>query len=307
MTPQELIWLALGKPEPQKMKKQAKESWCALCGMQKGTIRKGDILGSGFTNWDKTRRPESESVCVHCWACLRSEHARQLRSSNWIATPGGMQFFKRNEIASHLFGSKEIPFCFYVTTSFKKLGTVKVELQTNPGKFLVQFEEIPVFFDAADHKPIFDIITLFYSIPKEEEQKKQPKSFFTKAEIETGNYKPHRIREFGIEDWHEFENVLQKWRGSSVFPLLIFAANQVTFGREKVRKDEKNAPKEKNKLPVTRRDGDGKPDGDGRERKQEQEKSKPKRKRKQIDKAPGSAKPDLPCVEVNQLGFDWAE
>lgn len=234
MTPQELICIALGRPKVPKMAKYAKEETCWLCGVYVGNIRKGDVVGTGFTNWDRACRPESGAVCDYCWTCLRSEYARKLRSSNWLATQQGIEFFKRDGIAKMLFDDKQVPFCFYVTTSFKKLGAIKVSVQTDSARFIVQFEELPVMF-SCEHVELFETMQLLYSIPKEEEEKKQPKSFFTKAEIQTGDFQFHRMREFGIDEWRIKNEILGKWRGSGVFGLLLYAVSQEKFGRNKVK------------------------------------------------------------------------
>lgn len=232
-TPQQIIWSGIGKPTCEITHPKKNPVKCAFCGIGQGVVRFKDVFGSGFTNQDRLSNPTSDYVCMPCWGCFRSENARQLRISSWIATQHDIVFLKRDMIADVLFCEKATPFCFYVTSSFKKIGAAKVSTNNDSRHFVLQFEEIPIVVDCNEHKPLFDVIDLFYSIPESEIEKKQPSSFFTKDEMRTGNYKFHRIREFGIEEWREKESVIRKYRGSAILELLLLVVNQAPSGREK--------------------------------------------------------------------------
>ncbi len=265
MIPTELVWQALGRPPQPKELKKATQDTCCFCGVHQGDVRKQDVFSGAFTNWDRLMNPSSDAVCLYCFTCLRGEHSRQLRISSWLATPTGLKTFKRGEIAGVLFGEKETPFCIYATTSFKKIGVVKVVVNNNPRRFQVQLEEVSTIFDMDEHRELWETMRLFYSMPVCEQEKKQPKSFFTKAEIQTGAYQMHRIKDFGLLEWREKERIIAKYRGSGIMQLLIYALNQEKLGRAKIEKKEK--PSGKKEVSVT--DGDAGKRTEGKRAKRE--------------------------------------
>jgi hypothetical protein len=245
MTPQDLIYLAVGCPPcPDAVEAYGQ---CAFCGIAPGAVPVKNVFGDGFTNWDRMRSPNSSQVCLACWTCFRSEHARKLRTSAWVASKNGILYLKRGHVACALFAEKETPFVFYVTTSFKKIGVAKVQLNYSAERFVVQFEEIPTTVEPAIHGPLFVQMSAFYSVPacdakkfeayqaaqatpaeggdEEEKKKSPPSAFFTKEEIRTGEYQPHRIREYGIEEWRAAEEKFREYRGQPIFELLVFSLN----------------------------------------------------------------------------------
>lgn len=236
MTPQELIWCAIGRPTD-RPEKEIEEDVCFICGVHSGTIRKADTISSGFTNWDRCSNTVSKAVCLPCYSVMKYKEGKvpKLRQSSWVATMDSITWLQRGDIAEQLFAANILmPFCFYVTTSFKKLGHLKVALNYDQSRFTVQFEEISVQFDREAHRELYDTMRLFYSMPAGEEEKKQPKSFFTKEEIRTGNYQPHRIREFGIAEWREKDAIIAQFRGDPVLDLLLWSLNQEALGRERI-------------------------------------------------------------------------
>ena len=62
------------------------------------------------------------------------------------------------------------------------------------------FEEVGVMFDRPEWIERSQLMELLYSVPVSEQAKKQPRSFFTKEQIKTGNYEHSRIRQFGMEE-----------------------------------------------------------------------------------------------------------
>ncbi len=77
----------------------------------------------------------------------------------------------------------------------------------------VQFEEQSLFVKPDELRKLLDIIELLYRE-------------FTKKEIETGVYKSHRIRKFGIEEWYALESQLRVVRSSSLFFLALFLSQK---------------------------------------------------------------------------------
>lgn len=230
MTPQFLIWQAIGCPDTPGDLKLVEEGLCAFCGEHQGRIRSADTFGSAFTNTDRLLNPSSSVVCQYCYTALREP---TLRSSSWIISPSGVHYFKREDTSLVLFGAKDAPFILYVTTSFKKIGQAKVKLNFDVNDFVLQFEEIPVRFVPRDLEKAWESMRIFYSIPKSEEEKAQPKSFFTKKEILTGDFHYQRISAFGIDRWREIDREIAPLRNGAVLDLLLYALNQEKLGYER--------------------------------------------------------------------------
>lgn len=77
----------------------------------------------------------------------------------------------------------------------------------------VQFEEQKIWVNPIDLKALLTTIEQLYVT-------------FSKSEIETGNYYPKRILDYGLKQWQEDEQKLKKKRGSALFDLAIFLAQR---------------------------------------------------------------------------------
>lgn len=242
-TPQEIIYKALrntGEDLP-KTKPVKEKDLCCFCGNIEGENQRDLVFGSNFTNRDLFQNPDSLAVCDYCTSMMQGRiGTKQLRQASWIISPNKIRVIPREEILVALIDEiKELPFICYITTSFKKLGQIKVIENYSQDHFSLLFEEVPVFFSKDTAREILKTIELFYSIPKQEEEKKTPRSFFTKAEILTGQYKPQRIKEFGYQEFLELEKKIRSHRGSGLLQLLVHALNQEKLGRERREKIEK--------------------------------------------------------------------
>lgn len=86
----------------------------------------------------------------------------------------------------------------------------------------VQFDEHPLWVEPDQLQFWLDLVETMLSI-------------FSKAEIESGNYLPYRILEFGLEQWQTAEMKIKSQRGSLFFDLIIFLAQ-----RKETETDERN-------------------------------------------------------------------
>lgn len=223
----QFIYDSLGSPE---IAGKPLSGQCCMCGSGNGELASKDFLKSSFTNWDVLKSPESQTICPACAGCLS---INPLRKSSWVATCTELRYLKREEMSTAIFGELPFPNAIYITTSYKKHGSFKTRINHMAEKIYIQFEETGVLLNREEAKKILGIIELLYSIPQCEDQKKQPKSFFTKDEILHGNYAMHRMRAFGTGELAEIETALRAHRGSPQFSLLIYIANKKKSGRRK--------------------------------------------------------------------------
>lgn len=222
-------------------KRSKKKELCCFCANHDGDIHAKDCFGDNFTNFDLFRNAKSGTVCDHCYKTLKNN---TLRQSSWLVSNNTYHKIEREEIMPILMGEKEIPFCVYITTSFKKHGQIKAQIAYSQDFFPVLFEEIPLVFSKKTAGILHGVMRDFYSAvpdkPKKNTSKtplfeevervgvpaKNAASWFTKAEMRTGEYKLSRIKEYGISKWQEKEAILAPHRGSPIFDLVLHGTNQ---------------------------------------------------------------------------------
>lgn len=73
----------------------------------------------------------------------------------------------------------------------------------------VQFEEQSLFVQPNELAYLLDVLQALYTT-------------FSKTEIQTGNYKQYRIRDFGLDFWYALESEIAPLRGSLLFELALF-------------------------------------------------------------------------------------
>jgi hypothetical protein len=78
----------------------------------------------------------------------------------------------------------------------------------------IQFEEHSMWLDSKELKKQLDIVISALDV-------------FSKAELKSGQYKPHRIlKQYGVEAWMKLENHVKTLRGSLFFELILFLAQK---------------------------------------------------------------------------------
>ena len=80
----------------------------------------------------------------------------------------------------------------------------------------VQFEEKDLWIEPRELRELLEIIQPALSV-------------FGKGEIESGNYLPYRIVEFGLDEWQKLEAKIKLVRGSLFFNLVVFLAQKQEF------------------------------------------------------------------------------
>jgi hypothetical protein len=77
----------------------------------------------------------------------------------------------------------------------------------------VQFEEQSLFVHPQELRDLLDIIEALYA-------------HFSKGEIDTGDYKAYRVRQFGVDRWQYLETKIRPRRGGLLFKLGLFLAQR---------------------------------------------------------------------------------
>ena len=211
---------------------------CFLCGKEitKG-VKVKKILSSNFTNFDICNNIQKEYICNECAYCIKNA---DLRKFNIIASKDNIYLLKKNDLEGYLFNLYryiEGEFIVCITQSFKKHNVIRAKVNTNPNIFYIRQEADEYSFNATELKEVYKKLNEAYL-------------YFSKEELETGDYKIISIEQFGLENFLEYEEVFKKYRGSSQFSLLIYIMNSERRNdiiKERLKKEKEEKAKLKKK------------------------------------------------------------
>ena len=184
---------------------------CWLCGCETETGHpKKKIIKPTFTDHDLAAIPWSDVVCEHCaWALSY----RELRNYSILATGDGLYHPTRAQIREAILNPPDPPFLLCVAESGQRWLHFKANVNLTNKGFGVRMDNFDVIVSPELFKRALDPVEKLYQT-------------FTKAEIESGNYQSHRIREFGLDRWEQLEKVVGPTRKSSLFQLVLFVAQR---------------------------------------------------------------------------------
>jgi len=140
MTTIELVGRALvnmGVAEP--LPCESTEAVCCITGEHGMCIPRKLLIGESFTTQGVFKAPDSEFVGENAWYAFKH---RPERAGNWYCNGVRFMPMDRKETRARLLGgfvSQSLPWAMYVTTSFKKHGSLVAPLN-QPCAFAVGFE-----------------------------------------------------------------------------------------------------------------------------------------------------------------------
>lgn len=195
-------------------------------------IKKKDAIGANFTDFAYVKH-ESDYVSLDFVLCTKDiikkitddgeEKVSGLRNFSFIATETELRFLKREEILDALLSINQTPFVVCVTEGGKKHITFKADVNFDTGKFIVAMDSGSVFWDRTVIDAILPIVKRWYSLIPE---RKQEATWFTKAEILSGDASIKKINDYGIDKYIEESNILRPYFNSQLMRLLTFVINK---------------------------------------------------------------------------------
>lgn len=198
---------------------------CRFCGQQ------GE--GENFQTWVKPTFTDHDKLLpgdIVCNDCLfwfdeaNAELATRMSKDKPQRMRNYSHFVVNSEWIPLSKGDKSTMTKLLLSTPFPELATVAESGQKhivfratrNPqgGRAgWVQFEEQSLWLEPDDLRGALDVI-------------EPALSTFSKGEIESGNYLPHRIMVYGLDLWRELEAAAKPLRGGLFFSLAIFLAQK---------------------------------------------------------------------------------
>jgi hypothetical protein len=218
MTVTQIIYQAAGAPALEGLE-AVTPGRCYLCG--------GLLGGHGypyrswvkptFTDHDKAKAPESDYLCPGCVFCT-------LERSAWLQAHLSKDKPQTFRNYSHIVANGR----WYPLTKADKaamrtlIPTAEVVVIADSGQKHLAFRAVPGTWQFEEQRlwpdwhglcRLLELIEPLYVT-------------FSKTEIQSGNYSPHRIRAFGLERWRELEGELRSQRGSALMELALFLAHK---------------------------------------------------------------------------------
>lgn len=195
---------------------------CRFCG---NTVETGILFNlwvkPTFTDWDKLM--PGDGVCEAClfWfdeaSTVLQEYfgkdkpQRMRNYSHFIVLDQWFPLSKaqKTDMATLLL-SEPFPELAAIASSGQKHIVFRA-MRNPPGAASgwVQFEDQQIWVDPAELRWLLSVLSDLYVM-------------FSKSEIETGEYDPRRIQQFGIERWQEYEAVVKPRRETPFFALALF-------------------------------------------------------------------------------------
>jgi len=242
LTNTEIIYSALLRSDialPE-LKTEEIETSCMVCGK---VIKEGakvrSVVSGNFTDYDTFMHKNGTHICKECGTCIKT---RELRINNMLADKDKIYLFKKKDLEKYLLNlGKYIKdeFVIGLTRSFKKHNSFRCSVNYNTKKFYIREEDKEYHFDVDLAKNLYRQLWEMYL-------------YFTKDEILTADYSMNRIKEFGLMEFHAFEEIFREHRGTHYFDLLVYMLdsekrNKIVDERIKAEKAEKERIKREQK------------------------------------------------------------
>ena len=186
---------------------------CMMCGKEiTEGVKYKKVVSSNFTDYDVFINIAGTHICKECATCVKT---RELRTNNIIADKDNLYLLKKNDLEEYLFNLDKYvqgDFVVGITRSFKKHNSYRCTVNSNTDVFIIREEDKEYVFNRLEMKPLYTIIWWMYL-------------YFTKDEIQTGQYPIYKIQEYGAEKFMEHEKIIKQYRNTHQFDLLLYMLN----------------------------------------------------------------------------------
>lgn len=207
MTASHLISRALaGETEP--LPCAAEEGICCMSGYTEPTIPRKQLIANSFTDRDLMRRPDSDRIGVATWDALCHKWQRM---SSWICDGKTFERLDRQGVRRYVIGGVSAKhWAAYATTSYKKHGALRAQVNTN-GTHFWRFENTTV--DCSDRAKLMDWWDRLNHYLR---------AGIVRSVLESGRCSPYAIKCAGVREAMEFDSwAASRWR-SPMYQFLCY-------------------------------------------------------------------------------------
>ncbi len=226
MTPSKIIYRAMNGADPV----YTGDTICKFCGMPaernakryiKPTFTDIHFLGPG------------DGVCTACVFALDDRRGQEntmpsCRKMSAIYTLHGYHKFDALSAFELMMDPQKAgvqdgePFLFFLNYSKKKHLFYKARVSFSTRSFWVQTDNIGFMFSPDEWKDVANMVQELYSYSKEEAKKKNPMTYFTKAEILSLMPSLHRIEKFGANRFFAIKESLMMYKSHPAYEAIVY-------------------------------------------------------------------------------------
>jgi len=208
---------------------KVEDKLCWLCGGETEYVGRpvSEAIKMTFTDHSRAKMQESESICRGCSFCLDNEN-RSLRNYSILATKEKLYHPGRDDWRKILIDPPGQPFIAIMAVSGQKHLHFKASISQSIDYYPALLEEREIIIIREVLEEILKYFETLYS------------NLFTKTEIRTGEYKQHRIMDFGIERWEVIESNISQWRPSGLLDVADYVAQEqegLKFEKKEIEKE----------------------------------------------------------------------
>lgn len=204
---------------------------CAFTGVRINEgVKLKDIIGANFNDRSYIKY-SSEYASVNTSLCLSNTVTKNsgLRNYHFYCTTERLEILKREHLESYVLQQIELdlPFILAVNYSQKKHISFKSKINYSKHKsFVVSTDKGNVSIDISKLQEIYLILKNWYEIVEGKQTTSQQPTYFTKDDILNGCNNMKRITDYGINKYSYENEIISKFRNTSLLELLVFILNK---------------------------------------------------------------------------------
>ena len=218
--------LLIGKTEP-----TPKGTICSFTGKEINIGVKNKLLIKKTFTDHTYLRYKSEYSSVYAALCISpviqgQKSLNALRNYSFICTKKEIRLLSREDILPLIENPPNEPFLFCVTYSHKKHLSCKSVINIDNSKYVIVTDLGNVHIDMNAVNNILPIIKKWYSVLPDKKDTNLKPTFFTKKEILQGCNLNKKIKAYGISKFFKEDDILKKYRNTSLLKLLVHCLNK---------------------------------------------------------------------------------
>jgi len=192
---------------------------CAFSGAKvKKVVKTDEVFKDNFVVLDAFRHMESGHIDYRIAILLANYNNHSgLRNHCIIAYEDEMEIISYSTFAEKVFAIKKVPFEVVFSFTLKKHIAYKATQQFDIDNFIIYTDRGEAIFKRSEINEWYPIVKRWYSEYKKE------KSYFTQSQIAgKTEIAPSQIMNYGKKRFFEEDKILDKYRNTLIFELLIF-------------------------------------------------------------------------------------
>lgn len=211
-TASSILYVAAGSPDMA----GSIRSVCALCGESGTGILFKDWVKNTFMDFDKLK--SGTIICHACQFCasdssillrdkLHRDKPQRMRNYSHLVVHGSWSAYHKGQKLEILDALRSVPAIACIALS----GQKHILFRARPGWWQIEEQSVVPFPALLDQ-----LLTHVQSLA----------SGFSKTEVESGNYRQHRIQKYGLAAWKHDEDQIRPYRNSLPLQLAVWLAQK---------------------------------------------------------------------------------